>query len=122
MRARLLVVSMLIAANAWTVPAFAAPKAAAAVSASDLDEMVDTAVQSFKTGQVKEAIHTLQKCIALNKSHPGCQRTLGIVYGKTGDLPKAAGYLKTYLKLQPKAADAAQVRDLVQAYETASAG
>lgn len=120
MRARLLMLSMLIAASAWTGPALAAPKAQ--VAASDLDDMVDDAVQSFKTGQVKAAIHTLHKCIAKNKNYAACQRTLGIMYGKTGDLPKASGYLKAYLKLQPKAADAAHVRELVQAYEAASAG
>ena len=122
MRARLLMVCVLIAANAWTVPLLAAPKAATPPTVSDLDDMVDAAVQSFKTGQVNTAIHTLQKCIALNKNHPACQRTLGIVYGKTGDLTKASVYLKTYLKLQPKAADAAHVRDLVQAYDAASTG
>ena len=46
-------------------------------------------------------------------------RLLAIIYSYSGDKPRAAVQLEAYLKVNPKAADAEQLRQVIQTYKAA---
>jgi Tfp pilus assembly protein PilF len=81
------------------------------------DALMYKASDAITRNDMPAAIHMLRECVSADKSYPKCPRILAILYGKQGDQKKAATYYRVYLKENPKAKDAAAVRDLVREYE-----
>ena len=78
------------------------------------EEAYNDGAKALNSGQFGRAIDTFNHCIALDKNFSLCYRALGIAYAKSGNGPKAIKYYKLYLKIDPNAYDAAQVRQLLQ--------
>ena len=70
-------------------------------------------------GDLKRAVNLFSKCIQTDRSYGRCYRALGITYARMGNMPKAARYYRLYLKNNPKAPDAAQVKQILEQYERA---
>lgn len=66
--------------------------------------------------RIAEAIANYQKAIKLKPNLAAAHRSLGIAYTKIGQVDKAAKEYETYLKLQPDAPDANQVRQILEQY------
>jgi len=66
--------------------------------------------------RIAEAIANFQKAIKLKPDLAAAHRSLGIAYTKIGQTDKAAKEYETYLKLQPDAPDANQVRQILEQY------
>lgn len=66
--------------------------------------------------RVAEAIANYQKAIKLKPNLPTAHRSLGVAYTRIGQIEKAAKEYETYLKLQPDAPDASQVRQILDQY------
>ena len=81
------------------------------------DALMFKASDAITRNDMPTAIHALRECVSADKSYPKCPRILAILYDKQGDQKKAATYYRVYLKENPKAKDAAAVRDLVREYE-----
>ena len=81
------------------------------------ESLMYKASDAISRNDMPTAIHALRECISADKAYPKCPRILAILYGKQGDQKKAATYYRVYLKENPKAKDAAAVRDLVREYE-----
>ncbi|MCX7958483.1 MAG: tetratricopeptide repeat protein, partial [Deltaproteobacteria bacterium] len=63
--------------------------------------------------RIAEAIANYQKAIKLKPNLAAAHRSLGVAYTKIGQVDKAAKEYETYLKLQPDAPDANQVRQIL---------
>ena len=81
------------------------------------ESLMYKASDAISRNDMPTAIHALRECINTDKAYPKCPRILAILYGKRGDQKKAATFYRVYLKENPKAKDAASVRDLVREYE-----
>ena len=81
------------------------------------ESLMYKATDAISRNDMPTAIHALHECVNADKAYPKCPRILAIIYGKQGDPKKAAAYYRVYLKQNPKAKDAAAVRDLVHEYE-----
>lgn len=66
--------------------------------------------------RIAEAIANYQKAIKLKPTLPTAHRSLGVAYTRIGQVDKAAKEYETYLKLQPDAPDASQVRQILDQY------
>lgn len=66
--------------------------------------------------RIAEAIANYQKAIKLKPNLAAAHRSLGVAYTKIGQVDKAAKEYETYLKLQPDAPDANQVREILEQY------
>ncbi len=66
--------------------------------------------------RIAEAIANYQKAIKLKPNLASAHRSLGVAYTKIGQVDKAAKEYETYLKLQPDAPDANQVRQILDQY------
>lgn len=66
--------------------------------------------------RIAEAIANYQKAIKLKPNLAAAHRSLGVAYTKIGQVDKAAKEYETYLKLQPDAPDANQVRQILEQY------
>ena len=93
--------------------------AVASASAPGVGEKRDPAVadllasarQLLAHKKAREAESLYLKAVKLEPGNPQVQYNLGILYGDYLNEPrKAAGYYRTYLKLAPRASDAAAVR------------
>lgn len=98
-------------------PTVAAP--AAAPAGSDAKAIYAEAVSLLKGGELTGAIDTLNRCVQADPAYAQCYRALGIAHARSGNGAKAAKYYKQYLKVDPNAADADKVRQLLEQYETA---
>jgi tetratricopeptide (TPR) repeat protein len=67
--------------------------------------------------QYGRAIDEFQRCVAADKNFAMCYRALGIAYADANNGPEAVRYYRLYLKVDPAARDAAQVRQLLQQYD-----
>ncbi|MFQ5744067.1 MAG: tetratricopeptide repeat protein [Acidobacteriota bacterium] len=65
------------------------------------------------TGNLEEAINALEKCVELQPAFPQAHKALGQAYGRTGERQKAIEHLKEYLDQAPGAADADEVRAMI---------
>jgi len=73
---------------------------------------------SFKAGDLNGAIDAFNRCIQIDPTFAKCYRALGITYAKSGNGAKASRYYRQYLKVDPNADDATQVRALLETYES----
>ena len=87
-------------------------------TADDAKALYNDGVKLLKDGQLSRAIELLNRCVQIDKIHAPCYRALGIAHAKAGDGAKAARYYRLYLKVDPAAFDSADVRQLLQQYET----
>jgi tetratricopeptide (TPR) repeat protein len=82
----------------------------------------DAAAQ-FNLRHLDNAEKSAREALKLDKAnyYPSANHILGLILAVKGEFGDAAGYLKTYLRLAPSAADAAQVRNrLVEIERTAA--
>jgi serine/threonine-protein kinase len=70
-------------------------------------------VQTFVRGDAKGALALLQKAKSINPNYSPTWRVLGQVYKKLGDKAQAKSAYQHYLTIDPKAPDAAQIRDQI---------
>jgi len=80
-------------------------------------------VAQFNLRNLEQAEHSAREAIKLDKQnlYPAANHVLGIILAQKGEYTAAAGFLKTYLKLAPGAANAAQVKNqLAQVEEMAN--
>ena len=80
-------------------------------------ELFTAGVSAVKRKNLDKALEFYRRCIQVDKQFSQCYRALGIVYARMGDAPKAARYYKLYLKVNPGAPDAAQVKALLKDYD-----
>ena len=71
----------------------------------------------MRQGAYQRSIEHFSKCIKADMNYSRCYRAMGIVYAKMENAPKAARYYRLYLKSNPEAKDAEQVRKLLESYE-----
>jgi pSer/pThr/pTyr-binding forkhead associated (FHA) protein len=67
--------------------------------------------------QYSRAIEEFQKCISADKNFAMCYRALGIAHADANNGAEAVRYYRLYLKVDPSARDAAQVRTLLQQWD-----
>ena len=72
--------------------------------------------------RIAEAIANYQKAIKLKPNLAAAHRSLGVAYTKIGQTDKAAKEYEAYLKLQPDAPDANQVRQILEQYYKSKGG
>lgn len=68
--------------------------------------------------QAKAALAAYEKALDLEPNLPSALRGLASVYAAQDDAARAVDHYKMYLKLAPDSADAAQVREIVEKYES----
>jgi len=74
---------------------------------------------AYTGGKLEDAIRHFQAAIALMPNHARAHRALGIVFAKQNKAKEAVEQYRTYLTLDGKAADSAEVRKIVEDYEKA---
>lgn len=102
-------------------PAVVAPKEVAPKPVEvgeDPKELYMDGTRALTGGDIEGAIDFFNRCVSADKSFALCYRALGIAYARSGNGAKAARSYKQYLKADPEARDAAQVRELLQKYES----
>lgn len=72
---------------------------------------------ALEANQIPRAVDAFNRCIGTDRTYAICYRALGIAYATAGDGTKAAQYYREYLKVDPSAEDAAEVRRLLVQYE-----
>lgn len=87
-------------------------------AADDPKNLYVEGTKALTAGQVPKAIESFNRCVVADKNFALCYRAMGIAYARSGNGPKAARYYRLYLKVDPNARDAAQVRQLLQQYES----
>lgn len=80
-----------------------------------------TGVAAVQKGQLKSAQEIFARVLTMDPTLVVAHRSLGIVYGKLGDVARAADHYRTYVAAAPDAPDAARVKQVVQAYDDAQA-
>ncbi|MDF1564370.1 MAG: tetratricopeptide repeat protein [Deltaproteobacteria bacterium] len=70
----------------------------------------------LKQGKVDQAIRQYEKAILLDGRSAAAHRGLGVAYASLGRAREAVREYELYLKLAPKARDAAQVRQIIDNY------
>jgi pSer/pThr/pTyr-binding forkhead associated (FHA) protein/tetratricopeptide (TPR) repeat protein len=88
-----------------------------AASAQDPKALYKAGVKALRQGAYQRSIEQFSKCIKADLNYSRCYRAMGIVYAKMDNAPKAARYYRLYLKINPEAKDAEQVRKLLESYE-----
>jgi tetratricopeptide (TPR) repeat protein len=80
---------------------------------------VDRAIASLDLHHVQEAEENARRAIDLDTEHeiPRAERVLGTILAAKGDRAGAIEHFKTYLKILPKAADAADVKQRIAELE-----
>ena len=71
--------------------------------------------QALASGNLDRAIRHYNKAKNFNPKSPSVYKKLGMVYMRKGQNKKAKSNLSRYLKMAPKAADAARIRELYEA-------
>ena len=94
----------------------------AQVSTEDAKAIYAEGTRALGQGQIQRAIDSFNRCLVADKAYALCYRALGIAYAKGGSGAKAARFYRLYLKVDPNARDAAQVRTLLQQYATQGEG
>jgi ABC transport system ATP-binding/permease protein len=102
-----------------TVVTTPTPPPPPASTGKDANALYTDGIAALKGGDLQSAINTFDECTKADPTFAKCYRALGIAYAKSGNGAKAARYYKQYLKVSPNAADAEQVRGLLEQYETA---
>lgn len=82
---------------------------------------VDQAMANLELKRVGDAEESARRAVDLDTDHevPRAERVLGLVLAAKGDRTGAAEHLKKYLKISPKAVDAAEVRQRIAELEAA---
>ena len=96
------------------------PAPVAAAPAADAKTYYSQGLQALQQQDTDKAIELLDKCVKADTKAGMCYRALGISYARLKNGPKAAKYYRMYLRVQPDAKDAAQVEQLLKAYENTS--
>ena len=95
-----------------------AKSAAPAGPADDPKALFIEGTKAVTAKQLPQAVDLFTRCISADKSYAQCYRALGIVNALMGNGPKAVHFYHLYLKVDPNAHDAPQVRQLLQQYES----
>jgi tetratricopeptide (TPR) repeat protein len=80
---------------------------------------VDQAIASLDLQHVRDAEESARRAVDLDSDHelPRAERVLGLVLAAKGDRKGAIEHFKKYLKMSPKAADAAKVKQRIAGLE-----
>lgn len=78
------------------------------------DALALRGVMHYNSRNYPLAIQDFQTALNQDKQRADLQRNLGLAYTKNGQADPAISALETYLRLEPAAADAAQIRKLIQ--------
>ena len=89
--------------------------------AEDAKALYAEGTRALAQGQLQRAIDGFNRCLVADKGYAMCYRALGIAYAKGGSGAKAARFYRLYLKVDPNARDASQVRALLQQYNSSQA-
>ncbi len=98
--------------------------AAAELHPDDAEVQYNLGAGLFRKQDLERARPHLEKAVALDSLHAQAAKALGFVHiqSQTKDLVAAKRLLQRYLDLEPDAADAAQIRALVQELEASVPG
>jgi TolA-binding protein len=88
----------------------------AAQALTPVQEHYSLANKHFQEGRYQLAAQEYREAIKFDGSFPNAYRDLGATYAKLGKPELAIEYYEQYLKLAPAAADAAQVKKIVDEY------
>jgi len=96
---------------------------AAELRPADAETQYNMGAILFKKGDYEAAKPHLEKAIELNPAHSQAIKALGFadLQGEKKDVAAGVQLLKKYLELEPKAKDAAQIQEIVKAFEAAAA-
>lgn len=87
--------------------------------AIEAEEMRRKGEDLIKSRKYSLAVRFLEKAIKLDPiGQKATHRNLGVAYARGGDMDKAARHYRQYVKKNPKARDADQVRQILQMYES----
>ncbi|MBC7793363.1 MAG: FHA domain-containing protein, partial [Clostridia bacterium] len=100
-----------------SAPTLAPAPTPAATTGADSKTYYSQGLQALQQQDTDKAIELLDKCVKTDTKAGMCYRALGISYARLKNGPKAAKYYRMYLRVQPDAKDAAQVEQLLKAYE-----
>jgi tetratricopeptide (TPR) repeat protein len=78
--------------------------------------------KALNGGLFAKATELFGRCMMADKNFSMCYRAMGIAYAKSGNGPKAVRYYRLYLKVEPNARDAPQVKAMLQQYDAAAGG
>jgi tetratricopeptide (TPR) repeat protein len=83
---------------------------------------VDQAVASLALGRVTEAEESARRAVEIDTAHevPDAEKTLGLALAAKGDRQGAIEHFQEYLKVAPKAADAAQIQQRIEELRSAA--
>jgi serine/threonine-protein kinase len=98
------------ATPAGPIDPYAEPPLDKAALIAEAERQYRTGLQLFARGENAAAIVALRGSIKDNPGAAGTWRALGLVYEKTGQKDQARAAFKRYLKIAPRAGDAAQIR------------
>jgi pSer/pThr/pTyr-binding forkhead associated (FHA) protein/tetratricopeptide (TPR) repeat protein len=99
-------------------PAPTPPAGPVRTPAQEATAAYEDGLVALKNNQWPSAIEAFNRCVVADKNSGQCYRALGIAHAKSGNGPRAVRYYRLYLKVAPTAADADQVRGLLQKYDT----
>ena len=99
-------------------PSPSAPAEATTVGEENPRELYLDGAKQLQSGVFAKAIEKFTRCVQADKRFALCYRALGIAYARMGNGPKAARYYRLYLKVDPQARDAEQVRSFLREYES----
>ena len=93
---------------------------AAALKPGDAEVQYNLGAMLLKRNQYADALPHLQAAESVDSTHAPTAKALGFAYlqGDKKDLSSARRYFERYLALDPKAADAAEIRNLITELKT----
>jgi tetratricopeptide (TPR) repeat protein len=97
---------------------------AAEINPLDAETQYDTGVILLKEKQDYEGAKPhLAKAVELSPAHSAAIKALGLanLWAEKSDIAEGVRLLKRYLELEPQAADAAQIQEIVESFETSPA-
>lgn len=81
-------------------------------------ELIAGAREAYERGDTAEAIRYAETALALDPTAADAHRLAGDAYGQAGKLPDAVAHYRSYVAARPAAADAPDVRALIQKYQS----
>jgi tetratricopeptide (TPR) repeat protein len=86
----------------------------------DARQLTARGTEQFLAGELAAAAASYRAALAADRRHAPAHRGLGLVYQRTGRTKDAIEHLERYLRLAPKAQDAAAIRARIAGLKGAS--
>lgn len=90
--------------------------------AGNADQLSLDGSRALMQGDLTTAERLLKRCLRVDPSQASCHRTLGVLYAQKDDPQRSIAHYRKYVQLQPNAADAKRVREMIRTAEQAVAG